>query len=64
MMNVLHQNWPKPDLYQATDVIFMKTMNISNIQLHSVNIILCCLHCTLTLEHCAHDSKQVHTTFM
>lgn len=56
MIDVLHQNWYEPDLYQTIDVIFVKTANI-NIQLHSVNTILYCLRYTVTLELCAHDSK-------
>lgn len=64
VINILHQSWPEPDLYQAVDIIFMGTMSINNTQLHCVNTIPCCLHCTITLEHHAHDSKQVHASFM
>lgn len=53
MMNVLHWSWPEPDLYQAMDVFFIKSMCISNIQLNSVG--------TISLLTLYHNPQMLHS---
>lgn len=55
-MNALHQSWPEPDIYQAFDVFFIKSMCINNIQLNSVNKIP-----LLTLYHNPQTLYSFHT---